>query len=245
VNGFIDLHCHWVASIDDGVRSPEAGLALLRGLRGVGFDVVVATPHMRPGMFDNDRAMLTAAFDAMKGPLAGAGAMPEVHLASEHWFDDTVFERLRAGQGLPYPSFTAGKKAGILIEFAPERFPLNAHRRFFDLHRAGLFPVIAHPERYQPVWSDPGSLKPFVEAGAHLLMDVCSLVGKYGKAAQKAAEALFDDGAYLAACSDAHKPEDVDEVGRAIDRLRKIGGDESVEQLLVDGPRAILHRPAA
>jgi protein-tyrosine phosphatase len=246
MNGFIDLHCHWVAGIDDGARVPEAGVALLRGLHQLGFSTVVATPHMRPGMFDNDRPRLTEAFEAMRAPLASATAsgtpLPEVHLASEHWFDDTVFERLRAGQGLPYPSFTAGKKSGVLVEFAPERFPLNAHRRFFDLHRAGLFPVIAHPERYQPVWSDRKSLHPFVEAGAYLLLDVCSLVGKYGKAAQRAAEQLFDDDAYLAACSDAHKPEDLDDVARAIERLRKIGGDESVESLLVDGPRAILHR---
>ena len=244
--GFVDLHCHWVAAIDDGVRAPDAGVALLRALRAVGFDTVVATPHMRPGMFDNDRASLTAAFDAMRPHLAAAGDVPEVHLASEHWFDDVVFERLRTGQGLPYPSFDpTKKKRGVLVEFAPERFPFNAHRRFFDLHKAGLFPVVAHPERYQPVWSDILTLKPFVEAGAHLLLDVCSLVGKYGKAAQKAAESLLDEDAYLAACSDAHKPEDVEVVARAIERLRKLGGDDTVEQLLVHGPRAILNQPSS
>ena len=36
---------------------------MLRGLKGAGFDTVVATPHMRPGMFDNDRAALQGAFD--------------------------------------------------------------------------------------------------------------------------------------------------------------------------------------
>ena len=25
----VDLHCHWVANIDDGARSPEQGLAML------------------------------------------------------------------------------------------------------------------------------------------------------------------------------------------------------------------------
>src|SRR5262249_52759373 len=147
-----------------------------------------------------------------------------------------------------YPSFAdpaLRKKRGILIEFSPERFPLNSHRRFFDLHRAGLFPVIAHPERYQPVWADRRSLHPFVEAGAYLLLDVCALVGKYGRAAQKAAELLLDDEAYLAACSDAHKPEDVEEVARAFDRLRKLAGDDAVERLFIDGPRSILHQPRA
>jgi protein-tyrosine phosphatase len=258
MHGFIDLHCHWIAAIDDGVRVPEAGVALLRALHAVGFSTVIATPHMRPGMFDNDRAGLTAAFEAMRAPLAegrAAGPLPEVHLSSEHWFDDTVFERLRRGEGCPYPSFATApaapakpggwqpppKKRGVLIEFAPERFPLNAHRRLFDLHRAGLYPVIAHPERYQPVWSDRACLKPYVEAGAHLLLDVCSLVGKYGRAAQRASELLLDDGAYFAACSDAHKPEDVVEVARGIERLRQLAGEDAVHALLHSGPSAILH----
>jgi protein-tyrosine phosphatase len=54
MRGFVDLHSHWIASIDDGARSPEEGLELLRGLYEAGFSTVVATPHMRPGMFEND-----------------------------------------------------------------------------------------------------------------------------------------------------------------------------------------------
>jgi protein-tyrosine phosphatase len=262
MRGFIDLHCHWIANIDDGVRAPDLGVKLLRGLHALGFSTVVATPHMRPGMFDNDRPMLEAAFANMAAPLARAReegtALPEVHLSSEHWFDDTVYERLRAGQGLPYPSFAPApaapasatqwapppKKRGVLVEFTPERLPINGHRLFFGLHRAGLFPVIAHPERYQPVWKSTESLEPYVQAGAHLLLDLCSLVGKYGRAAQRSAEQLLDEGAYLAACTDAHKPEDLDAVGLAIERLKKMAGQEGVDELLVDGPRQILHLPS-
>jgi protein-tyrosine phosphatase len=276
--GFIDLHCHWVADIDDGVRAPAAGVALLRGLHELGFSVVMATPHMRPGMFDNDQTSLSRAFEAMSGPLAEAraeGPLPAVHLASEHFFDDVVFERIRRGEGLPYPSplvlaCASGpsgaspthpastssanvsgcaaprpQKRGVLVELPPERFPFNAHNRFFDLHRAGFVPVLAHPERYAPVWKDRQTLRPFIEAGAHLLLDVCAIVGKYGRAAQKASEKLLEDGAYAAACSDAHRPEDVDVVAKAIERLQELAGDEGVDDLLSAGPRRILNLPAA
>jgi protein-tyrosine phosphatase len=261
--GFIDLHCHWVAAIDDGVRAPEAGVALLRGLGRVGFTMVMATPHMRPGMFDNDRASLSKAFDAMRAPLEQAGlegALPEVHLSSEHFFDDVVYDRIRRGEALPYPSFAPPPaplapgawpgavrqvKRGVLVEFPTDRFPMNIQNRFFDLQRAGFRPVLAHPERYSPVWKDTSALDPILESGAHLLLDVCSLVGKYGRAAQKASERLLEDGAYLAACSDAHKPEDVEVVERAIERLRELAGDEGVADLLSAGPRQILNMPDA
>ena len=77
---------------------------MLRGLHEAGFDRVVATPHMRPGMFDNDRPALARAFEAMQPVLTGRGGqLPAVHLASEHFFDDVVFGRLVRGEALPYP----------------------------------------------------------------------------------------------------------------------------------------------
>jgi protein-tyrosine phosphatase len=236
MGGFVDLHCHWVAAIDDGARTHDESLAMLRGLRQAGFDVVVATPHMRPGMFDNDRTGLERAFAAMQPTLQGASeGLPNVHLASEHFFDDVVFGRLVRGEALPYPG---GRCA--LVELGQGPFPLRLQHRFFDLRRAGIVPVLAHPERYEPVWRDDACLDPLLDAGAHLLLDVCALVGKYGRAPQRAAEKLVEADAYEAACSDAHRPSDVDHVVRAIARLRELVGPAEAQRLLGEGPRGLL-----
>ena len=241
VRGFVDLHCHWISAIDDGAKTPEEGIALLRGLKKAGFDLVVATPHMRPGMFDNDRKALEHAFAAMCLRIASEEGLPDVHLASEHFLDDVVFGRLVKGQGLPYPALGPGAaRRGILVELSPQGFPAQLQRRFFDLGRAGLRPVLAHPERYQPVWKDDRCLDPLLDAGACLLLDVCALVGKYGRAARKAAEKLLDEEAYEAACSDAHRPGDADVTAEAIAALEKRVGTRETERLMRDGPRGIL-----
>jgi protein-tyrosine phosphatase len=234
VPGFVDLHCHWVPAIDDGARSFEDTLEMLRGLRSVGFDTVVATPHMRPGMFDNDKATIARAFGEVCRALRTESNLPHVELASEHFFDDVVFARMMHGEGLPYP----GK--AVLIEFGQGPFPVRAQHRFFDLRRVGLTPVLAHPERYQPVWKDDGCLDPLLDAGADLLLDVCSLTGKYGTEPRRAAEKLLEQGAYEAACSDAHRPEDAERVLRSIERLETLVGSVESRRLLDDGPRSIL-----
>lgn len=224
---------------------------MLRRLREVGFDDVVATPHMRPGMFDNDRARIERAFQDMQPSVRAAAAaaadLPVVHLASEHFFDDVVFGRLVRGEALPYRAIGASGSAPapVLVEFGHGGFPLRAQHRFFDLRRAGLQPVLAHPERYEPVWKDDACLDALLDAGAHLLLDVCSLVGKYGRAPQRAAEKLLEDDAYEAACSDAHKVADVDVVATAIDRLEALVGVSEAQRLLGDGPRGILQGSAA
>ena len=242
MRGFVDLHCHWIAGIDDGVRTPGAGVELLRGLRRAGFDTVVATPHMRPGMFDNDKGALERAFAAMCPHIVDVAGLPDVHLSSEHFFDDVVFNRLMRGMGLPYPDLapTRRSRRGVLIELSPQGFPAHLQHRLFDLARGGLRPVIAHPERYQPVWKDDACLDPLLDAGACLLLDVCALVGKYGRAAERAAEKLLDDEAYEAACSDAHRPEDAEITAEAIEVLEERVGKSETERLLRDGPRGIL-----
>ena len=59
--GYVDLHCHYLPGIDDGVRTFEEGVALCRGLRDIGYRRVVATPHIRTAMFPNTKAGLRAA----------------------------------------------------------------------------------------------------------------------------------------------------------------------------------------
>ena len=101
--------------------------------------------------------------------------------------------------------------------------------------------MLAHPERYEPVWRDDACLDPLLDAGAHLLLDVCALVGKYGRAPQRAAEKLLEEDAYEAACSDAHKPQRRRASScSAIERLEALVGAAEAKRLLADGPRGIL-----
>jgi protein-tyrosine phosphatase len=236
MRGFVDLHCHWVAAIDDGAPSPADGIAMLRGLSQIGFDRVMATPHMRPGMFDNDRGALERAFERMRPHLEAAGELPEVGLSSEHYFDDVVFGRLMNGEALPYPGGRA-----VLLEFYEIDFPPSIDHRLFDLRaKKRLLPVIAHPERYHAIWRSPETLERLVDAGTATLLDSAALVGKYGRRPQRSAEELLERGLYHAACSDAHRPADVEQVHAGMRRIEALYGAEEVEFLFSHGPRELL-----
>jgi protein-tyrosine phosphatase len=233
--GFIDLHCHWIPGVDDGAPTFEAGLAMLRGLAALGFSEVIATPHMRPGMFDNTAAALRAAFAGAEARLTALPGLPARALSSEHFFDEVVFQRLCSGEGLPYPG-----GAAVLLEFYESNFPPRVDQLLAQLRRSGLTPVVAHPERYRALWEEPEILERLLDLGAMALLDVAALVGKYGRRPQRCAELLLERGLYQAACSDAHRPQDVDQAASGIQRLRELYGEEEVVALLADGPRAIL-----
>jgi len=235
MSGYVDLHCHYVPGIDDGARSAADGIEMLRGLGRLGFSRVHATPHTRPGMFDNDRESIRLAFEQFCANVPQGEQLPELALSSEHYFDDVVFRRLIEGKALPYPGGRA-----VLLEFYEIDFPPAIQHRLYDLRVRGLLPVIAHPERYQCFWRSPEMLERVVDSGCAALLDVAALIGKYGRKTQACAEQLLDRGLYHAACSDAHRPSDVLEVSRGIQRVRELYGDEEVQFLLNEGPRSLL-----
>jgi|SRR5688572_2294696 len=245
MTAFVDLHCHWVAGIDDGARTVEEGLTMLTGLGELGFEHVVATPHMRPGMFDNDRPALEAAYLRMLPEVDRVAALPRTSLASEHFFDDTVVGRIRSGAALPYRPERAASgprtSGPILVEFTDLMPSTPILRQLFRLQAEGYTPVIAHPERYRAAWTRPELVVEWVEAGCHALLDLCALIGKYGAEPKRTALRLLELEAYDAACSDAHRPSDIPLTAAALEALDRHAGRAELDFLLGSGPRAILH----
>ncbi|MCS6798497.1 MAG: protein tyrosine phosphatase [Myxococcota bacterium] len=235
MSGWVDLHCHYLPGVDDGVRSVEDAIALLRGLAALGWERVVATPHVRTGMFDNRRPGLQHAAAALEDALSAAGPLPARGLAAEHWFDEVFWALFERGEALPYPGGQA-----VLVEFPVEAFPVGLADRLFRMSARGVRPVLAHPERYAPLWSRSEPLLPLLDAGACALLDLMSLTGRYGERARRAAERMLDEGLYEAACTDCHRAADVATVEQALERLTREWGGEATRRLLSHGPRALL-----
>jgi protein-tyrosine phosphatase len=235
MSGYIDLHCHFVPGIDDGARTAEEGVALLQALHEAGFERTIATPHMRPGLFENTAAEISAAYDRMLPVIARSTGVPQTALSSEHYFTDEVYQRILAGSGLPYPGGRA-----VLLEFYEIDFLPVIEQRLYDLRRRRLTPVIAHPERYRCFWKSAARLEDLVRTGTVALLDTAALVGKYGKEPEKCARKLLKEGLYHAACSDAHRPDDVEEVLDGMKYIRKRHGEDEIERLFREGPEEIL-----
>lgn len=235
MSGFVDLHCHYLPGIDDGARTWEDGVAILEGLARLGYAKVAATPHIRVGMFENDPEALRRIHAEFQDAARKISNLPELLLGCEHHVDSGFDALLAEGRLLPYSGDLA-----VLIELPPDHLPLHLDRRIFALRRRRLRPVIAHPERYAPFFDDSAKLEALLDLGAVALLDVMSLVGKYGRRPRKAAERMLEEGIYDAACTDCHRPGDVSVVAEAIPELRARVGREEADFLLGEGPAGIL-----
>ena len=233
--GFIDLHLHYLPGVDDGVGSVADATKICRELKAMGYARLVTTPHIRSGMFDNRRAGLEQAFAQLLRELGDDSRLPELALSAEHHCDATFLELFEAGELLPYPGGRA-----VLVEFANEMLPVAFDRLAFRLASKGLKPIIAHPERYVPLFKRTDPVEALLDQEVGLQLDLMSLVGKYGRSARRAAERMLEEGAYTIAATDTHRVEDLARVSEALGLLHKLVGEEEASLLLAENPRRLL-----
>ncbi len=235
MSGYVDLHAHWVPNVDDGVRTFEEARAVCEGMAALGYERLLATPHIRTAMFPNEPDALRAAFDALVPRLREAGVALSLGLGAEHFFDDALVERLASGRFLPYTGSSA-----FLLELPNEVMPEVLQRWSFQLRVRGVRPVLAHPERCATLCRHPDALGRLRRAGVAPQLDVMSLTGRYGRRARRAAERFLREGLYAVAGSDVHRPTDVEVLARALERLEELVGSDGVRELLREGPLRLL-----
>ena len=145
-----DLHTHILPGIDDGARTVEDSLAMLRMERSQGVDAVVLTPHFyrdreRPGRFLRRRQ---ASADMLAQRILGLSEqereeLPQMFLGVEvaWWPDMAEWEEL--------PEMCIGDTRNLLLELPVT--PWN-DRMIYQLYeffgRTGITPIIAHLDRY-------------------------------------------------------------------------------------------------
>ena len=201
----VDVHSHLVPSGDDGVRTIADAVRLCRQAAAHGTRVLYATPHAHAAW---DSYPLTAArfveYD-QSFPLVQA-ACAAFGLELRRGFE--VYPGA-VPASVDLREFALAGSDGCLIEFpgawTREREPLQAVWADAErAERAGLVPVLAHPERCAEVTTHPERLAAFSARGWLLALNAQSLDGGHGAAAHAAAWRLLDAGAADLVASDAH-----------------------------------------
>ena len=69
----IDLHCHILPGIDDGPTDLATSLEMARVAVADGITLTACTPHIYPGLFDNDAKGIAVAVGRFREHLEEAG----------------------------------------------------------------------------------------------------------------------------------------------------------------------------
>ena len=232
----IDLHCHLLPGVDDGAPDLTTSLAMARIAVGDGIKTIACTPHIYPGMYDNNGPAIRRAVAELQLRLEEAGIPLRLTLGADTHIAPDLVAGLRAGR-VP----TLHDSRYFLLEPPHHVAPPRLTETVFDLLAAGYVPVITHPERLSWIEDRYETFVALVRKGAWLQVTAGSLTGRFGKAAQYWGERLLDEGWAHILATDAHgvdrRPPWLAEGRRAAERW--VGAGEA-HHLVMTRPQGIL-----
>ena len=233
----IEIHFHCLPHLDDGPASWDEAIALCLAAAAEGTTRIVATPHVLRGIWANESLIVRDRLvEALNEHLKGK---PRVLPGCEYYYSDDVLSLVKKGPTSPLTGLGRGRY--LLIEFSPGHLPPTIASVFHELRVLGVHPIIAHAERHTVFAQDPKRLADLVSKGTLVQITAGSLLGDFGKAAQKACEDFFRLGLVHAIASDAHTmAQRPPRMAAARARVLKKWGAEAERGLFVDNPEAIL-----
>jgi protein-tyrosine phosphatase len=223
----IDLHSHLLPGVDDGSRTVEQSVGVLRRMAERGITDVCLTPHLRaqetvtapPERHD-------AAFAAL---LADAPELPRLHRGAE-----VMLDRPLPLGGDQLRRITLGGTRYILVEFPRLVSPDAVMNALTRVQEAGLTSVLAHPERYSCCTLENVTF--WRGFGARMQVDATTLHSPQARGQR--ARQLVAAGLADILAGDNHGDERT--VAGGADFLRAQDGLEHAELLTVQNPAAIL-----
>lgn len=200
----VDFHAHLIPSIDDGPKSMKEAIELIEGLSQLGYDHLVATPHIYQAHYPNTKKEILTAFAALVLAVKKAAIPVKLHCAAEYYLDEHFIELMESGEILPIcDNFLLVEddflNRGDLLE-----------RYIFKIFINNYRPILAHPERYPHFKEDPSRVRKLKEMGCLFQINILSLTGYYGRDPQKLAFDLLKSGYVEFISTDLHNNKQLD-----------------------------------
>ena len=164
----IDFHNHILPAVDDGSKTMQESISMLRVASLQGIREVVQTVHFQHPKMDGknvDYAYLLDEMKKLQSEIDKERLNIKLHLSAEVFYLPNLTEILNN------PLVTIGNGKFMLIEFKSNIFPYGYEEEFYNLQLKGVTPIIAHPERYRFIQQDTSIVQTWIDRGYVLQID--------------------------------------------------------------------------
>ncbi|WP_229702368.1 tyrosine-protein phosphatase [Maribacter cobaltidurans] len=199
LEGFVDIHNHILPGIDDGAKTVEDSLALIKGFAEFGVTDFICTPHIMENYYPNTPKTIRNSLMLLQNALKKYDlSKVYIEAAAEHMIDSGFEGRLEEHKIMPLADNY------ILIEMSYLQPSLNLYDMVEKISENKLYPILAHPERYNFLHGKIKSFEEFKKKGMLLQLNILSVSGYYGKEVQKTALSLLDNNLLDFVATDIH-----------------------------------------
>lgn len=228
----IDFHSHILPNIDDGSKSQEQSKAIIEEAIEAGFTKIISTSHYLEDYYEVDEANREIMIRKLNEDCKDI----ELYLGSEIYITDSIVQLLEDKK-----ASTINNSRYVLFELPLNSKPFNAKEVVYKLIEKEYIPIIAHPERYSYVQDDIDFVNELAEMGAFFQANYGSIIGLYGRKAEKTVKKLLKDGLIHFLGSDVHRDNQIyPYMPKIFKKLSKIISEDEIEELTTINPQRVL-----
>ena len=209
---FVDIHSHFLPDIDDGSKSMDESVALLRRMHGFGIKNIICTPHVMESVWENSSDTIQRKLGVLNAHLKSIEFTDISIRAAAEYMLDANFDLL-----LKTEKLLTLKDNYILVELSFLNAPINLYETLFQIQIAGYKPVLAHPERYSYFHNDFKEYAKLKAAGCLFQLNLLSLSNYYGSKVTAASLQLLKHQLIDFAGTDTHKHHHLDFLEKIVD----------------------------
>lgn len=223
-----DIHSHLVYGVDDGSKSLDESISILKNLHSVGVSDIVLTPHyVNYSTYISDASNNKNRLEEIKKRLKEENINMNVYLGNEIYIDRDIEELLRNKK---ISSLNDTKY--LLIELPMSGEHESYEDIFLDLIDSGFNVILAHPERYLTFQKNFDLISELNEIGVLFQCNVESILDKYSKKARKTFIKMLKSGYVSFMGTDIHHEKDkYDFISKAKDKIKKYLTEEEIENI--------------
>ena len=195
----VDMHSHLIPGIDDGSKSMEESLTLVRRLADFGLEKIITTPHIMSEYYRNTPQIIGLGLEDLRKAVKAEGITIEIEAAAEYYMDEIFLEKVKSEEKM----LTFGDNY-ILVETGFINKPQMLLDIIFHLEMAGYKPILAHPERYQYLIADKKLQDELIDRKLLFQVNLLSFTGFYSKQVKDFGEMLLERDVVALLGTDCH-----------------------------------------
>ena len=214
-----DLHCHLLPGIDDGSKSFDESISLLKEMSKNGIKELIITPHyIENSEYVCNNSDKKKLFDTLNKRIKKENIDIRIYLGNEVFYTSNFAELLKKKEIKPL-----NNSKYILFEFPMHEHYKSSQENLLKLISKGYVPILAHPERYKRFLDNPDIAEEYLRMGVLLQGNFPSLFGKYGRGPKKLLKYYIKKGWISFLGSDTHHNfiYDTKKLERKLHRLNK------------------------
>lgn len=233
----IDIHSHLIYGVDDGAKTLEDSISIIKDLKNWGYTDLIITPHyITETVYTSPRQDNRIKLAKLQNRLRAENIDINLYLGNEIYIDRGIENLLKNYQISPL----ADTKF-LLIELPMSGEFDDYESILISLILKGYRVILAHPERYHSFQKDYKKLEYLYENGVIFQSNLGSLTGKYGKKAEKLVKKLLKDDYVFTLATDIHHKTETSKFLDALRKLEKQVGAIKADELMNKNPRQIFN----